>query len=49
MTEFVVLNLACLPCGVFAAAEAGCWLGRGRHTRKADEQTIARAAAGGVV
>jgi hypothetical protein len=27
-TEFVVWNLACLPVGVFAATELGCWLAR---------------------
>ena len=36
MTEFVVLNLACLPIGVLAAAEIGHWVGRKR--RNTDEQ-----------
>jgi len=31
MTEFVVLNLGCLPCGVFAAAEIGRWAGHKRR------------------
>ena len=38
MTEFVVWNLACLPAGVFAATEFGCWLGRQHRRKSADEQ-----------
>lgn len=38
MTEFVVWNLACLPVGVFAATELGCWLGRQHRLKCADEQ-----------
>jgi hypothetical protein len=48
MTEFVVCNLACLPLGVFAAAEVGSWLGRRHRTSNSDEQPIASEAAGGL-
>jgi hypothetical protein len=37
LTEFVVLNLACLPIGVFAATEAGRWLGHRRRNKNAGE------------
>jgi hypothetical protein len=37
MTQFVVWNLACLPAGVFAATEFGCWLGR-QHRRKSTDE-----------
>jgi hypothetical protein len=40
MTQFVVLNLACLPVGVFAATEFGSWLGRRHRVKIADEQSI---------
>ena len=33
LTEFVVINLLCLPLGVFAAAEVGQWLGQRRRRR----------------
>lgn len=35
VTEFVVLNLSCLPFGVFTATEVGRWLGHKR--RNVDE------------